>query len=105
MARGDAVARLEDQAGLEPDVIDEGAVLAAEVLDRPVLALVFKSEVLPGEPGIFRKTKLRRAGAADRQTLPIERNGPHLAVGTLNQEFLGHVSPIGSNHYKACVRL
>ena len=37
---------LQDQPGLERNIVDEGAVLAAEVLHGPVIALGFESEVL-----------------------------------------------------------
>ena len=69
VAGGDAVAGLEDQARLEGDVVDEGAVLAAEILDGPVFALRFEGEVLAGEAGVFGKAEFGGAGAADGQAI------------------------------------
>ena len=53
MAGGDAVAGLQDQLGLQGNIVDEGAVLAAEILDGPVFAVGFESEVLARQAGIF----------------------------------------------------
>ena len=43
---GDAVAGFQNQARLQRNVVDEGAVLAAQVLHRPVFAFRFEREVL-----------------------------------------------------------
>ena len=48
MASGDAVAGFEDEPGFERNTVDEGAVLAAQVLHRPLVALGLKGEVLAG---------------------------------------------------------
>ena len=55
---GDAIARPQNQAGLQWNVVDEGSVFAAEVLDRPLVAFRLKGEVLARKTGIFGKTKL-----------------------------------------------
>ena len=95
VAGGHAVAGLENQSRLEGNVVDEGAVLAAQVLHRPIVAFRFEREVLAGEAGIFGKAKLGGAGTADRQARPGEWNGLHLPIRTLDDKFTRHGSFLG----------
>ena len=90
VAGGDAVAGFENQARLEGDVVDEGAVLAAEVLHGPFFAVGFEGEVLAGEAGVFGKAEFGGTGAADGQAAAGERNGFHLPIRTLDEKFAGH---------------
>src|SRR5271157_2169065 len=90
MAGGDAVAGLEDEPGFERNVVDEGAVLAAQILHRPLVALDLEGEVQAGKAGVFRKAKVSGAGAAHGKPLAGERHGLHGAIGTLDQEFARH---------------
>ena len=100
VAGGHAVAGFENQARLEGNVVDEGAVLAAQVLHGPIVAFGLEREVLAGEAGIFGKAKLGDAGAANRQARPGERNGFHLPIRTLDEKFTGHslLLKIGDSH-------
>src|ERR1039458_3576075 len=52
--------------------------------------------MLAGKPGVFRERQFGRAGAAKGNTLTRKRNGFHLAVGTLNQEFAVHELSLGT---------
>jgi hypothetical protein len=90
VAGRNAVARLEDELAFERNVIDEGAVLAAEVLHGPIVALQFEGEVLAGKAGVFGKAQFGGARPAHGDALAGERHRLHLAVGTLNQEFAVH---------------
>src|ERR1019366_7837434 len=85
MAGGHAVAGFENQSGLEGNVVDEVAVLTAQVLHRPLVAFGVEREVLAGESGIFGKAKLGGAGAAYRQARPGDWNGFHLPIRTLDE--------------------
>ena len=93
VAGGHAVAGFENQARLEGDVVDEGAVLAAQVLHRPIVAFRFEREVLAREAGIFGKAKLGGAGAADGHgSVSGERDGLGLPHPDIDDEFTSHVS-------------
>src|SRR5439155_3603674 len=88
---GDAIAGLENQPGLERDVVDEGSVLTAEILNGPIVALRLKGEVLARETGILGKTQFGGTRAAHGEALARQWNGLHLPVGTLNAQFTRHV--------------
>ncbi len=90
VAGGDAVAGLENQPRLERDVVDEGAVLAAQVLHGPIVAFRFEREVLAGEARVLRKAEFGGAGTADGQAAAGERNGFHLPIRTLDEKFARH---------------
>jgi hypothetical protein len=87
VAGGDAVAGLQDELGFERNVVDEGAVLAAQIRTVQSFALGFECEVLARKAGVFGKAQFGGARSANGQTLAGERNGLHLTIGTLNQEF------------------
>src|SRR5207249_4067090 len=91
VSRRNAVSGFQDQPRFERDVVDERAVLAAQVLHRPVLALRFEGEVLARKTGIFRKAKLGDARPADCESLAGKRNGLRLTIRALNKKFAGHV--------------
>src|ERR1039457_5050378 len=92
MAGGHAVAGFENEARLEGNVIDESAVLAAQVLHRPIVDFRFECEVLAGKSGILGKAKVGGAGTDERQARPGERNGFHLPIRTLDEKFTRHVT-------------
>src|ERR1017187_3085093 len=92
MAGGHAVARIENEARLEGNVVDESAVLAAQVLHGPIGAFRLECEMLAGKSGILGKAKVGGAGTADRQARSGERNGFHLPIRTLDEKFTRHVS-------------
>ena len=96
VAGGDAIAGFENQARLEGDVVDEGAVFAAQVLHGPFFAVRFEGEVLAGKAGVFGKAQLGGAGAADGQAASGERNGFHLPIRTLDEKFTGHGAFLGN---------
>ena len=90
MSGGDAGAGLQKQAALEGNVIDEGAILAAQVLDGPAVAFGFECEVLAREAGVLRKAQVGGARPAHRKPLAHERHVGRLPAGALDQEFAGH---------------
>ena len=92
VAGGDAVARLEPHLGLHRVAVDEGAVLAAQVLHHPRIAVGFEQEVLAGEPGVLGERDFSRARAANGEARAGERDGIHLPVGAVNDDFMSHSS-------------
>ncbi len=93
IARWPAVMRspgLQDQPGFERNVVDEGAVLAAQILHRPVVALGFEGEVLARKAGVFRESTVRRRSSGPQPFAAGKRNGFHLPVGTLDQNCARH---------------
>src|SRR5262249_15930064 len=92
MAGRDAVAGLEDQPRLQWDVIDEGAMRAAQVLHRPDVAIRLEGAVLARQPGILGTTEFHGAGAADGDALADQGHSFRLSIGTLDQQFAWHRS-------------
>ena len=84
VAGGNTVAGFQNQARLEGEVIDERAVLAAQILDGPIVALRVEGEVLAREAGVFGETQVGGAGAAHGKALSGEGDGLGLAVGSLD---------------------
>ena len=89
MPGGDAVALLEPGRAIQADVVEERAVLAAEIAQVPFLALAFEGQMLPRKPGVVRKTKLGGAGAPKGQTLTLQRDNFVLTVRAMDPDFVG----------------
>ena len=90
VAGRDAVAGFQLQLALERDIVDLRAVLAAEILHGPVLAIALERHVLARETGIVGKAQFRRAGPAQSHTVAGQLVGFVLAVGTLDKNLSGH---------------
>ena len=72
VSRGDTIVRTQCLRRREAGAVHKGAVLAAEVANRPQIAEFFKCKMLPGEAGVIGVAKFVGAGAAQRKAVAIE---------------------------------
>jgi len=87
VAGGDAIAGPEGRNFVDALAVDEGAVLAVQVLDRPFVVGTLEGQVLARKAGVVGIAELVGAGAAERDFVAVERDGDGFAVDISDDKF------------------
>src|SRR5256885_15778604 len=98
MSGRDAIVRTERVGRSDPLSVDEGAVLAIEIPNRPAFAGPFENQVLAGKPGILGIAQLVDAGPPERVAFAIQLEGARFSGGGMDQQLAGLEGLDSSGH-------
>ena len=83
----DAVAKAQRSGALDTVAVDQGSVLAAQVLDLPLAVDARQGQVLARQPRVIGVTKLIGARTAEGDAVPVERDADILAIDVTDYQF------------------
>ena len=86
VAGRDTIARSQRARRFNPDTVDEGAVLAVQVLHRPGIPASLQHHVLTGKARVVRVAQLIRAGTPQGVTFAIQGKCARLSVRGVDQQ-------------------
>ena len=89
MTGGDVVAGAERRRRLQAVAVEQSAVLAAQILDAPVVAGAHQRHVLARQTRVVGIAQFAGGGAAQHDAVAIQRDGDGLALQIAHDQFPG----------------